>query len=678
MASELGSIDQIEAARQLLKASLEKSKRVASELDGTGPRLKKINKSLPSLEAAVRSFPMHESACLSFRDQVDGVIGPVSAVIKVHGTVSELETSLLSDPYADLSTYLLVVKRFEEALRFLASNCGLAIQWLEGILELLQSSVVSNDQCLLSVKKSLRILKELQALHGRARVNGGVLVAALDRLEAEFSKLLLGNTAPLSLSSSSSFGHEEAFITPSALPVSVVQKLQKIVERLNANDRVERCISLYVKVRVLNARRSLHALDLEYLAMEFSEIGDIRSIQDHIEPWGKHLEMAVKQLFDLEHKLCNNVFEKIGSDTNIACFARIVIESGFISFLEFGKKVTNTKRDPIKLLKLMDIFKVLNNLRSDFNRLFGGEACSEIQTLTRDLIKKVVDSICEIFWELPIQVESQRRCSPPSDGGVPKLVSFVTDYCNQLLGNEYRSILIQVLEIHQSWKKEGYEEGVLLSQFHNIMKEIGLNLDGWSKLYSDTSLSNLFMMNNHCHFYNLKGTKLGDVMGDSWLGAHEQYKDYYAALYLKESWGNLLPLLSQKCLIPISVNEETNQDLDERRLKAFNEAFDERYEKHSKWVISDEGLRNKVCQILVQTIVPVYQTHMEKYGVLVEKDCGASKYVKHTAKGLEVMLTSLFQPQLINYCSNKQAQAHLYGHIRNVLTNQFRFTLTAI
>lgn len=676
MTSESKSTDQIEAARQLLKASLEKSKQVASKLDGTGPMLEKINKSLPYLEAAVRSLPMRETACLSFRDQVDGIIGPVSAVIKVHGTVSELETSLLSDPYSDLSTYLLAVKRFEEALRFLASNCGLAIQWLEGILELLQSNAVSNDQCLLNVNKSLRILKELQALPGRARVNGGVLVAALGRLEAEFRNLLLENTAPLSLSSSSSFGHEEACITPSALPVSVVQKLQKIVERLNANDRVEKCISLYVKVRVSNARRSLQALDLEYLAMELSEINYIQSIQDHIEPWGKHLEMAVKQLFELEHKLCNNVFEKIGSDTKVACFARIAIESGFISFLEFGKKVTNTKKDPIKLLKLMDIFKVLNNLRSDFNRLFSGEACSEIQTLTRDLIKKVVGSICEIFWELPIQVESQRRCSPPSDGGVPKLVSFVTDYCNQLLGDEYRPILIQVLEIHLSWKKEVYEEGVLLSQFHDIMKEIGLNLDTWSKFYSDTSLSYLFMMNNHCHFYNLKGTKLGDVMGASWLGAHEQYKDYYAALYLKESWVNLLPLLSHKCLIPISVNGETNQDLDKKRLKAFNEAFDERYEKHSKWVIADESLRNKVCQILVQTIVPVYQTYMKKYGALVEKDCSASKHVKHTAKGLEIMLSSLFQPKLVNYCSSKQA--HLYGQLRNALTNQLRLTLTAI
>ncbi|KAJ1428442.1 Exocyst complex component Exo70 [Sesbania bispinosa] len=79
-------------------------------------------------------------------------------------------------------------------------------------------------------------------------------------------------------------------------------------------------------------------------------------------------------------------------------------------------------------------------------------------------------------------------------------------------------------------------------------------------------------MNNHCHFYNLGGTEVGNLMGDSWLRAHEQYKDYYAALYLKNSWEKLLPILKvQKDLLSSSV---TSQDL-VQRLKAFNLAFDE-------------------------------------------------------------------------------------------------------
>ncbi|KAG2304965.1 hypothetical protein Bca4012_063892 [Brassica carinata] len=36
------------------------------------------------------------------------------------------------------------------------------------------------------------------------------------------------------------------------------------------------------------------------------------------------------------------------------------------------------------------------------------------------------------------------------------------------------------------------------------------------------------------------------MMGESWLNAQEQYRDYYAGLYVKEIWGKLLSLLSNK------------------------------------------------------------------------------------------------------------------------------------
>ncbi|BFG23940.1 hypothetical protein CerSpe_102140 [Prunus speciosa] len=113
--------------------------------------------------------------------------------------------------------------------------------------------------------------------------------------------------------------------------------------------------------------------------------------------------------------------------------------------------------------------------------------------------------------------------------------------------------------IHQSWKQDVYDDG----DDDGTMKEVGLNLDAWSKAYEDISLSYLFMMNNHCHFSQMKGTQLGDIMGDSWLEAHEKYKDYCAALYLRESWGKLLPLLSQKGLISFPFD---HQDFDNKLL----------------------------------------------------------------------------------------------------------------
>ncbi|PRQ51937.1 putative exocyst complex component Exo70, cullin repeat-like-containing domain-containing protein [Rosa chinensis] len=656
--ADVESVENLRAAQKILRASLEKSTAISSKLDEIGPRLEDIRQRLPSLEAAIRPSSMQKCSYFGIRDQINAAIGPAAAVLKVYDVVRELEESLLYESCDDLSAYLSSMKMLEEALGFLADNCGLAIQWLEDIVEFLEDNVFSNDQSLLNVKKSLRILQELHEIEERAHLDGGALNAAFNNLETEFRSLLMENSVTTTTC---------ATLLPLTMPV--VQKLQAISGRLDGDYRLEKCIVLYIEVRSLNAVRSLQALNLDYLEIQVTEFDDIQSIESHIDQWCKHLELVVKDLIELEYKLCNDVFEKIGSDAWKHCVARLAEEFRLISFLQFGRNVTKMKKNPLKLLKLLDMFALMESLRSNFNRLFGGEACTDIRTLTRELVKTVVNSAFEIFQELPCQVEMQRRFSPPPDGGIPGLVSFITNYCDQLLGDDYRPLLAQVLKIHQSWNQDVYGDGFLTNHIIIIMKEVALNLDAWSKAYEDICLSYLFMMNNHCHFCQLKGTRLGDIMGDSWLGAHEQYKDNCAALYLRQCWGKLLPLISQKDL-------NSFQESEKKTLKEFNEGFDELYKEQSNWIICDENLRRKVCQILVQAVVPAYRSYMQKYGVLVDQDASASKYVKHTAQSLETMLSSMFQPTLVKkYCSTKHIR---FGKLRNLVQNQFRVTLTAM
>ncbi|XP_050381746.1 exocyst complex component EXO70A1 [Argentina anserina] len=651
-------VKNLQAARKILRASLEKSSAISSKLDEIGPRLEDIRRRLPTLEAAIKPFSMQKCSYFAIRDQINGAIGPAAAVLKVYDVVRELEESLLHESCADLAAYLSSMKMLEEALGFLADNCGLAIQWLEAIVEFREDTVFSSDQSLLNVKKSLRILHELHEIKERARLEGGPLNAAFNKLKTEFRSLLMENNVTTTTC---------ATLLPLTMPV--IQKLQAIAGRLDGDIRLEKCIVLYIEVRSLNAQRSLQALDLDYLEIQVTEFDDIQSIESHIDQWCKDLDYVVTDLIELEYKLCNDIFENNKSGAWKHCVARLAEEYRLIYFLQFGRNVTKMKKDPLKLLKLLDIFALMESLRSNFNRLFGGEACTDIRTLTRELVKAVVNGAYEIFQELPCQVEMQRRFSPPSDGGIPGLVSYITKYCDQLLGDDYRPLLAQVLKIRQSWNQDEYGDGFLSNHIIIIMKEVGVNLDAWSKAYEDVCLSYLFMMNNHCHFCQLKGTKLGDIMGDSWLDAHEQYRDNSAALYLRECWGKLLLLITRKDLDSI-------QESEKKQLKEFNEGFDERYKKQSNWVICDENLRQKVCQILVQAVVPAYRSYMQKYGVLVEQDASASKYVKHTTQSMENMITSMFQPKLVKkHCSTKNIR---FGKLKNLVQNQFRVTLTAM
>lgn len=655
-------IQSLLAARKSLKSSLEKSKAIGLALGKTGPRFDEIEQRLPSLEAAVRPIRADREALVDVGGNINRAVGPAAAVLKVFDAVHGLEKSLLSDPRNDLSGYLAVLKRLEEALKFLGENCGLAIQWLEDIVEYLEDHNVADEKYLLNLKKSLRGLREFHSDGGggggekersQLRLDGGLRDAALDKLESEFRRLLKDNSVPLPMASPSSVG-DQACIAPSQLPVTVIHKLQAILGRLRANNRLDKCISIYVEVRSSNVRASLQALDLDYLDISVSEFNDVQSIEGYIAQWGNHLEFAVKHLFEAEFKLCNDVFERLGLNVWMDCFSKIAAQAGMLAFLQFGKTVTDSKKDPIKLLKLLDIFTSLNKLRADFNRLFGGAACIEIQNFTRDLIKRIIDGAAEIFWELLVQVEIQKQTPPPSDGGVPRLVSFVTDYCNKLIGDKYKSTLTQVLLIHKSWRSERFQDNQLMVEVLRIIKAIEQNLDVWMKAYPDQTLAHFFGMNNHWHLYkNLKGTKIGDHLGDSWLKEHEQYKEYYATVFLRDSWGKLPSHLSREGLILFSGGHATARDLVKKRLKAFNDAFDEMYKKQVTWVLPEKDLRDRVCQRIVQAIVPVYRSYMQNYGPLVEKDGSSSKYVRYTVVALEKILSSLYMPKPMRYGSFK-------------------------
>ena len=154
----------------------------------------------------------------------------------------------------------------------------------------------------------------------------------------------------------------------------------------------------------------------------------------------------MNNLLEIEFELCDEVFKNNGSNVSVDCFVRMATKSGFRDFIRVGNTVMERKKDAVKLFKLLKIFHTLNELRLDFNRLFGGKSCNGIQTPTMNLVKKVVHAACEIFWELLPQVEVHRRASPPPNSGVPRLVSFVNVYFNQLLEDEdFMPTMIQFL-----------------------------------------------------------------------------------------------------------------------------------------------------------------------------------------------------------------------------------------
>ncbi|CAL4890020.1 unnamed protein product [Urochloa decumbens] len=620
------------AARRTLRAGVEKSRALGHALARAGPRLEEIQVALPALEAAVRPIRAPHGELSAAGPHIDRAVGPAAAVLKVFDAVHGLERPLLAPGGGDLPGYLAVLAQLEDARRFLADNCGLAAQWLADIVEYLGDRDLADPRFLADLGVTL---EGLRAPSGD--LDGGLLAAALDILEAEFRRLLADHSAPLAM-----LNPGAAAAAPARVPAAAVKKLSLILDRLVANGRQDRCVATYIDARGSVVSASLGALGLDYLR---DPAQDAQALGPALEMWGRHLEFVVRRLLESERQLCAKVFGQ-HKDVSSACFAEVASQAGVLDFLRFGRAVADAKKDPIKLQRLLEVFDSLNKLRLDFNRLFGGKACAEIQSQTRDLVKLLIDGAVEIFEELIVQVELQRHMPPPSDAGVPRLVTFVVEYCNRLLGDQYRPVLGQVLTIHRSWRKEVFNDRMLVDAVLNIVKALEANFDVWSKAYDNAIMAYLFMMNTHWHFFrHLKATKLGEILGDVWLREHEQYKEYYLSMFIRESWGALAPLLNREGLILFSKGRATARDLVKQRLKTFNSSFDEMYCRQSSWVIPDKDLREKTCNLVVQTIVPTYRSYLQNYGPLVDQEGNGGRYVRFTVDGMEKMLGALYMPR---------------------------------
>ncbi|XP_074289472.1 exocyst complex component EXO70A1-like [Silene latifolia] len=646
-------VSKLLAARQCLRKTLEKSKSLAVEIDETGSRLQKINENIPLVSAELKSTYSRKATASAVAQHADQAFGPMSAVLKIYDSVQGIERLLgLGPTKGDIVGYLSLIKQLEGGLKFLSDNCGLAVQWMEDIVKLLDEDVTANNRYVLNLKKSLRILTELKSMEARALVSGGVLSDSFNKLEIEFRRMV------------------------KELPANS-HELQIIVERLETNNnRFENCKTIYIDVRSSSSSSALNALDLSYLGIEISESDSVQKFEEYVGQWGIHMEFAIKQVLQTEFELCKSVFEKFGSNVSQSCFANITEKSGFLGLLKFGCRITETKKDAIKLLKLLEIFEMLDKLRVDFNVLFGSKECSEIQNLTRDLIKKVVYSACEIFKELSLQVELQRSTMVPSsfDASIPRLVTFVTSYCIMLLDDNYRLILCQILSIHQIWTQNKTHKGVLREELQKIVETMEINLETWAKTLQESSFSYFFLMNNYSYLHELfQQSVIGDFMGEKWLTVYEKKMEIYTEEYLKQSWGKLASILSEKDLVLFSPGRSATQDLVKKRLREFNDKFEEMYKEHFEWIVSDHGLRERACQVIIQAVVPTYRWYLHNYRYLAETGSSPGKYVKYSVTSLEAMLSSLFQPKMTRLRrTNSSRSSQLIGKLRNAVASQFR------
>ncbi|CAN1188200.1 Exocyst complex component EXO70B1 [Linum perenne] len=195
-------------------------------------------------------------------------------------------------------------------------------------------------------------------------------------------------------------------------------------------------------------------------------IGDIQrlewdALESKIRRWIRAAKVCVRILFVSEKKLCEQIFEGVGSSVDDACFVETV-KGPAVQLFNFAEAVSISRRSPEKMFKILDLHDALVDLMPDIESVFGSKSADSIRVQAAEILSRLAEAARGILSEFE-NVVLREPSKVPVPGGQDQEMEFA-----ELDGKP-------PLALHLIWI-------IVILQF---------NLDGKSKLYKDTSLAHL-------------------------------------------------------------------------------------------------------------------------------------------------------------------------------------------
>ncbi|KAJ8541198.1 hypothetical protein K7X08_002014 [Anisodus acutangulus] len=527
-----------------------------------------------------------------------------------------------------LIKYVDTVDNLNEAINSISKECEPAIQKLQEVVEFLSRTKATDQFRTHRLRETLITLKALCETEVDVMRFDGLLDDALLNLQDEYESLLNKMIHRSFMEAKSDYDDDDQddvaanMLTTDLGSELEVEVLTKISETLAANDCLDICIDIFVKVRYKRAAKALMRLKPEYLkTYSPEEIDEMEweSLETAISLWIQHFELAIKNVFVSEKKLCCQVLGTI-MDGVIwpECFVKIA-DKIMAVFFRFGEGVARSKKEPQKLFKLLDMFESLEKLKPEFSKIFAGEADADICSRYRELEKLLVHSSTKVFFELGLQIEANQDVLPPQDGSVPKLFRYAINYLRYLLTDAYSATMIRVLRTEQIWKAgilstPETDENLLKDAMFNIMDAIRRNVESKKLRYKDKVLPHVFVMNTYWYIYmRTRNTELGKVMGDQYMKkTFKIVAEESAYSYQKQAWGPLVRLLDREELK--RVDKDGITAMVRGKMEAFVKGFDDITQRHKSFYhITDADLREQMREATVKLVMPVYAEFLNNF-----------------------------------------------------------------
>ncbi|GLJ18604.1 hypothetical protein SUGI_0331340 [Cryptomeria japonica] len=454
----------------------------------------------------------------------------------------------------------------------------------------------------------------------------------------------------------------------------LITDLKEIAKRLVAGNREQECYQIYSSARRTILDENLITLGVEKLSIE--EIQKIvwDQLEDKIKKWVRAIKVAVRVLFAREKDMCNQIFEDMDSSAKEFVFSE-TCRAPMMRLLSFSEAVALSRRSPEKLFRILDMYETLSDMMLDINDIFCEE--ESIREEASGILVKLGEAARSTFKEFANAIQRETSRKPIPGGAIHPVTRYVMNYIKFLFDYTDTLKLLFVCKKEQtsspsrkslSAEPGGDNKGLtgglgfledcqynedpaamnlspLVQQLFLILEFLKCNLDGKSKLYKDSALTYLFLMNNVRYIVQkVRGSELITHLGDDWVRKHSGQVRQYATNYQRATWNKVLSCLKDEGIqFTGTYSGSASKGALKERFKRFNTSFEEVYKTQTNWTVPDPQLREELRISITEKLLPAYRSFVGRFGIYLEGERHVERYLKYTPEELENYLLDLFE-----------------------------------
>ncbi|KAI3499562.1 hypothetical protein L1887_35365 [Cichorium endivia] len=524
------------------------------------------------------------------------------------------------------------------------------------------------------------------------------LQLAMSRLEDDFLHILIRNTVPLDIDrlygsirkgsvsfpsngieigddfesyredddggSGSGYHHERGpslggDVYVDLIHPEAIKELKAIADRMIRSGYEKECCQVYSNVRRDVLNECLSILGVERLSIEEVQRIEWKTLDEKMKKWIQAIKIVVKVLLFGEKRLCEQVFSE----------SELIKEISFVEttkgcvmqLLNFGEAVAIGQRSSEKLFRILDMYDAVADVLPDFEFLFSDESgelvCNEVNVVLTGLGEAAIGTFIE--FENAVKGENSKRALP--GGEIHPVTRYVMNYIKLLVDySDSLNTLLPNSQEHDPTSKEldDIDSGDTLSPIScrllSLITTLEANLDEKSKLYDDSALRYIFLMNNILYIVQkVKNSELRNLLGDRWIRKHRGQIRQWHTSYLRAAWGKALLCLKDEGIGGGSSSQ--SKLILKEKFKNFNACFEEIYRVQSLWKVPDDQLREELRISISEKVLPAYRAFVGRHGSQFESGRHAGKYVKYSPDDLENHLLDLFEgrPTVLNNIKRK-------------------------